>query len=130
MRVSCVQKVKAEMRRWLASATLGALTMAAIWGSAMAVRQLRRAVSESQDLYRLDLVGSQIEGDLEFQTQQNRFASVDPARRADENVRAAIGRLRRLQPSGAVNQSIQDFETSWSAYAQTHGKDAFLTALG
>ncbi len=118
------------MRGWLPSAALAALTVAAIWGSAMGVFRLRQAVSESQDLYRLDTIGWQIESDLEFQEQQSRLASLDASRQADENVLGTLQHLRQINAPEPVNQSILDFETSWGVYAQTRGNDAFLAALG
>ncbi len=124
MRVTCVSKVKTEMRRRLASTTLAVLTLAAIWGSAMGVFQLRQAIYGAQNLW-LDTVGAQIESDLELQTQQSRVAPLA----ADENVRAAIQRLREINTPETVTQSIQNFEAAWSAYAQTHREDAFSTVL-
>jgi diguanylate cyclase (GGDEF)-like protein len=118
------------MRGWLPSAALAALTVAAIWGSAMGVFRLRQAVSESQDLYRLDTIGWQIESDLEVQEQQSRLASLDASRQADENVLGTLQHLRQINAPEPVNQSILDFETSWGVYAQTRGNDAFLAALG
>ena len=68
----------------------------------------RKAVSRSQDLYRLDTVGSQIESDLEFQIQESRrsflyalavtdpnqqLPYVDEARQADAEVRDTIRRF-------------------------------------
>src|SRR5580692_1478540 len=117
MRVTCILKVKVEMGRWLPSATLAALAVMALWASGMGVRQLRQAIVESQDLYLLDIAGSHIESDLEFQIQQTRLTSVDASRLADENVRGTLQHLRQLIPPGAVSQSIQDFEMAWSAYS-------------
>src|SRR5271166_617767 len=92
---------QAEMRRWALALTLAALTLAGIWGSVIGVVELRQAIFQSQEFYRLDTAGSQIESDLEFQAQENRRAvlsalavadahqlpSVDAAREADERVR-------------------------------------------
>jgi diguanylate cyclase (GGDEF)-like protein len=122
------------MRRWPLLATIPVLGLAAIWGSAIGIIELRHAVDRSQDLYRVDTVGSQIESDLEFQTQESRRAFlyalavtdpnqqlpyVDAAREADEEVRGTIQRFRQIQAPESVTASIRDFEQSWSAYVQT-----------
>src|SRR5271170_6005824 len=88
-----------EMKSWMRFVAIPALVLAALGGSIFGVIELRQAVSRSQDLFRLDTVGSQIESDLEFQTQENRRAFlyaladpnqqlpyVDAARIADQNV--------------------------------------------
>jgi diguanylate cyclase (GGDEF)-like protein len=121
------------MRRWLPFLTLPVLALAAIWGSAIGVIQLRQAVSRSQDLYRLDTVGSQIESDLEFETQESRRAFlfalvatspnqrlpfVNATHEADHDVRGTILRFQDLRPPESINRSIQDFEISWNAYTR------------
>jgi diguanylate cyclase (GGDEF)-like protein len=126
------------MGRWLpiparGSLALGFLAIAGICGSLVGLIELRQAVSESRQLYRLDTVGLQIESDLEFQTQESRrsllsalavagpgkpFLSADSARVTDEQVRDAIGRFRQIDAPPALTESIQDFEASWSAYAR------------
>jgi hypothetical protein len=105
-------------RLWLPSLTFAALALAGIWGSVAGVVELRQAVAWSQDLYRLDTVGSQMESDLEFQTQDSRraflsalacgqatassddpLASVNTAVEAAGKVRATIGRGAGLGPA-------------------------------
>ena len=125
--------------------TLAVLALAGVWGGATGGMELRQAVSQAQDLYRLDTAGSQIESDLEFQTQESRRAflstaavtspqqqllSGDQSRQADARVRGSIERLRQLHAPIAIAQSIRDFETSWNAYAATRGNETFLAALG
>jgi diguanylate cyclase (GGDEF)-like protein len=110
-----------EMRRWLPPLTLAGLALAGIWGCAIGVIELRQALSQSEDLYRLDTVGLQIESDLEFQTQARTGParpSVDAAREADEKARGTMQRLRRLDAPVGVTLGIQDFETSRGAYAR------------
>ncbi len=130
------------MRRWLSVLPLVALALAGILGSAMGVIDLQKAVARSQDLYRLDTVGSQIESDLEFQTQESRRAFLyalaltdpiqqlsymDSARAADHSIRDTIGRLRQLHAPEEIERSIQDFERSWNRYAQT--RDAVVASI-
>jgi diguanylate cyclase (GGDEF)-like protein len=122
-------------RRWAPSVALAALALVGICGGMIGMIQLRQAISQAQNVYQLDTVGSRIESDLEFQTQESRRASLSspaaPAREAGEQVYGSIQRFRRLEAPAAIAQSLQDFETSWSAYAQTPQREneTFLAAL-
>ncbi len=97
------------MKRWLRLLPFVALVLDGLVGAATGVVELRRAVSRSQNLYRLDTVGSQIESDLEFQTQESRrpflyalavtdpnqqLPFVDASREADGQVRDTLRRFR------------------------------------
>jgi diguanylate cyclase (GGDEF)-like protein len=130
------------MKRWLPILPFIALALDGLVGAATGVIELRRAVSRSQDLYRLDTVGSQIESDLEFQAQESRRAFlyalavtdpnqqlpfVDAAREADRQVRDTIGRFRRLNAPEDIARSLGDFEKSWGSYART--RDAVMAGI-
>ncbi len=106
------------MKRWLPLLPFVALVLDGLVGAATGVFELRRAVSRSQALYRLDTVGSQIESDLEFQTQESRrsflyalavtdpnqqLPFVDAAREADGQVRDTIRRFRGLDAPGEIS---------------------------
>jgi diguanylate cyclase (GGDEF)-like protein len=109
-------------RLWTPSLTVAALALAGIWGCLIGLIELRQAVSQSQDLYRLDTGGSQIESDLEFQTQESRLAFLSASAgtpEAEEQVRGTIQRFQQLDAPGAIEESIQDFETSWRIYTLT-----------
>ena len=136
-----------EMRRWLPSLALTAMALAGIWGALIGLIELRQAVSESQDLYRVDTVGSRVESDLEFQIQDSRRAFLsslaiansqhplsaaslgpkDDSLEASRRVTGMIQRLRQLDAPPAVSQTIQDFETSWAAYTRTRDDGAVKT---
>ncbi|HTB18487.1 MAG TPA: hypothetical protein VK708_10230, partial [Bryobacteraceae bacterium] len=62
------------MRLWLARVSLTAIVLAAILGSVLGMRALQQAVVRARDLYRVDTAGSQMESDLEFETQESRRA--------------------------------------------------------
>jgi diguanylate cyclase (GGDEF)-like protein len=125
----------AQMKRPLPSPTLAALALAGVWGCGFGWIELRQAASQSRDLYRVDTVGSLLESDLEFQTQESRRAflsalamaganyrlsSGDPASAASEQVGGTIERFRQLHAPPVIAQPLARFETSWSAYAQIH----------
>jgi diguanylate cyclase (GGDEF)-like protein len=130
------------MKRWLSLLPFAALVLDGLVGAATGVVELRRAVSRSQDLYRLDTVGSQIESDLEFQTQESRrsflyaLAEADPnqqlpfvdaAREADGEVRDTIRRFRELDAPDEIARPIEDFEKSWDRYART--RDTVMASI-
>ncbi len=111
-----------------------ALAVDGLVGSATGVVELERAVTRSQNLYRLDTVGSQIEGDLEFETQESRRASlyalavtdpnqqlpfIDASREADRKVRETIERFAELHAPEDMARPMHEFETSWARNART-----------
>ena len=130
------------MRRRLGVLPFLALAAAGLWGSAVGVIELRHAVSRAQALYQLDTVGSQIESDLEFQTQESRRAFlyalalidpneqlpfVDAAREAGRAVHDTLENFRRLNPPESIARSLRDFQKSWDSYTQT--RDAVVAAI-
>lgn len=130
------------MKRWMKVLPLCMLAAAGIAGSVIGVVELRQAMVRSQDLYRLDTIGSQIEGDLEFQIQESRRAYlyalasddpnrqlpfVDAAREADRASRATIQRLRALQAGESITGPIREFELSWDRYA--HTRDSVIAGI-
>jgi hypothetical protein len=62
------------MKRWWRRTFLTAITMGAILGSVLGTRGLKQAVLSTGDLYRVDTAGSQMESDLEYETQESRRA--------------------------------------------------------
>ena len=120
------------MKRLLKPAFVMALTLAGIYGSVLGARALKQAIARSQDLYRIDTVGSQIEGRLEYETQESRRAFlyalaiadpneqlpyIDQARAASTQVQAAIQQLRALG-AGEFDIQVNEFENSWEAYGR------------
>jgi hypothetical protein len=99
------------MKHWTWRAFLMGIILGAILGSVLGARALREAVVRARDLYRVDTEGSQMESDLEFETQESRraflyaLAVTDPndqlpyvvsARGASRRVGEALNRLRLL----------------------------------
>ena len=130
------------MKRRLPLLLWTALALDGLMGTAIGVVELRRGVTRSRELYRLDTVGSQIESDLEFQTQESRRAFlyalaaadpnqqlpfVDAARAADREVRDTIQRFRGLHAPENIERLIQDFDRSWTSYGQT--RDAVVAGI-
>jgi len=119
------------MKRLLKPA-LAALTLAGIYGSVLGTRALKEAITRSQDLYRIDTVGSQLESSLEYETQESRRAFqyalaisdpneqlpyIDQARAASTHVQQALQQLRLLQ-SEEIEAQVNEFESSWEAYSR------------
>ena len=118
----------------LVAVFLPALAVAGLAGSAEGVIQLRHAMRRSQALYTLGTVGSQIEGDLEFEIQESRRAVLhalavddpsqqlpylDTAKAAARNVTQGVQSLARLNlPQGAAS-NLQRFGNSWSVYGRS-----------
>jgi diguanylate cyclase (GGDEF)-like protein len=130
------------MRRRLTFSLCIALVLGGLAGAATGLVELRRAVSRSRDLYRLDTVGSQVEGALEFNIQESRRAFlyalavtdpnqqlpfVDAAREADRDVRGTIRSFRELNAPPDIAQCLGDFEKSWDRYART--RDAVMASI-
>ena len=62
------------MKRFLKPAFIIGLAAAGLYGSVLGARALKQAITRSQDLYRIDTVGSQIESELEYEIQESRRA--------------------------------------------------------
>ncbi len=130
------------MKRWPSILPFVVLALGSAAGSAIGVIELRRAVYRTQNLYRLDTVGSQIESDLEFQTQESRRAFlyalavndpneqlpyIDAARVADREVRQTMGRFLRLGAPAEIAHPIEDFNTAWGRY--TRARDTVMADI-
>jgi diguanylate cyclase (GGDEF)-like protein len=118
--------------------------LGAILGSALGTRELKQAVVSVRHLYRVDTSGSQMESDLEYETQESRraflyaLALTDPnqqlpyvaeARRASLHVDQAVGRLRALDaPEIAFN--VEAFERSWKMYDRIRDEIMALILVG
>src|SRR5580700_302585 len=104
--------ILAEMSVWFRRIFVAAMVLGALLGSLLGIRELNQAVIHARDLYRVDTAGSQMESDLEYETQESRraflyaLAVTDPndqlpyvaaARRASQRVDLAANRLRLLR---------------------------------
>jgi diguanylate cyclase (GGDEF)-like protein len=118
--------MKPGLRRalWLAPALAG------IVGSILGARALQQAMATCQSLYRVDNAGSQIESELEFETQESRRAFlyaiaihdpndqlpyIDQSRAASQRVRDIAHRIRLLGAPG-VGGWVDGFELFWKKY--------------
>ena len=113
-------------------ALLAALGLAAICFSLLGARALNQARVRCRDLYRVDTLGSQIESDLEFETQESRRAFlyalstnnpndqlpyIDQSRAAGARVHEAVERLRSLG-APEMTDCVNAFEASWNNYSR------------
>jgi len=117
------------------------LVAAAISGSLLGARALRHTITHCRNLYRVDTVGSQIESELEFETQESRRAflyalattdpneqlpCIDESREAGLSVGAAARRFRQLGvPELAA--WVNEFEASWKEY--TSARDEIIADI-
>jgi diguanylate cyclase (GGDEF)-like protein len=131
------------MKRLLKPA-LTVLVMAGIYGSVLGVRQLKQAITRSQDLYRIDTVGSQMESRLEYETQESRRAFVyalaisdpneqlpyiDQSRAASAAVQQTGQQFRQLKATD-LEPYLNRFESSWKAYSQVRDEIVALVLEG
>jgi diguanylate cyclase (GGDEF)-like protein len=113
-------------------ALVGILAAAGIGASILAVRALKQAIAGSEDLYRVDTAGLQLESSLEYETQESRRAFlyalalndpndqlpyIDLARGASDRVQVAVQRLDELSAPD-IGKCIREFERSWRIYSQ------------
>src|ERR1700728_4404160 len=111
------------MKHWFQRIFVALIVLGAILGSLLGTRGLKQAVISTRDLYRVDTAGSQMESDLEYETQESRRAFVyalavtDPndqlpyveaARGASQRVGATLNRLRMLGVPEITHQ-VEDF---------------------
>jgi diguanylate cyclase (GGDEF)-like protein len=109
---------------WMAPALAGIL------GSVLGARALKQAMSTCQSLYRVDNAGSQIESELEFETQESRRAflyamtirdpneqlpHIDLARAASRRVEILAHRIRQLGVP-EIGAWVDGFERAWGKY--------------
>jgi diguanylate cyclase (GGDEF)-like protein len=120
------------MKSFLKPAFIMVLALAGIYGSVLGARALKQAVTRSQDLYRIDTVGSQIESRLEYETQESRrvfiyalalhdpneqLPYIDEAREASTHVEEAVRQLRQIKATD-FDPAVNEFESSWEAYSR------------
>jgi diguanylate cyclase (GGDEF)-like protein len=109
---------------WVAPALAGIL------GSIFGARALKQSITTCQSLYSVDNAGSQIESDLEFETQESRRAFlyaitthdpneqlpyIDQARAASKRVGELAHRIRLLGTPG-IGGWVDGFEVAWGKY--------------
>ncbi len=130
------------MTRAMTRAVAVPVAIAAVVGSAFGLSALVRAVRACQNLYSVDLTASQLESELEFETQESRRRflhglatpypeqrklDMDAAQQTSGNVRARIRKLRALDEAD-FGTHIAAFENSWNAYARE--QDGVAVELG
>lgn len=110
----------------------------------LGARALKQARAGSQSLYRVDTAGSQIEGDLEYETQESRRASldallshdlnerlryIDQARAAGNRVLDGVARMRALGAPD-IAEGIDGFSLSWDGYRAARDQAIALVLEG
>jgi diguanylate cyclase (GGDEF)-like protein len=118
------------MKHWFQRIFVAVIVLGAILGSLLGTRGLNQAVISTRDLYRVDTTGSQMESDLEYETEEGRRAFVyalavtDPndqlpyvvaARKASQCVGETANRLRGLKVPD-ITRNVEDFERDWNNY--------------
>ncbi len=132
------------MKLWFRRTLLTVIVLGAILGSLLGVRGLNQAVVSTGDLYRVDTAGSQMESDLEYETQESRRAFLyalfvaDPndqlpyvveARGASQRVDLAVNRLRALGVP-EISTHVENFERTWKKYDQARDEIMALILEG
>jgi diguanylate cyclase (GGDEF)-like protein len=132
------------MKLWYRRIFLTAVILGAMLGSILGTRGLNQAVIRAGDLYRVDTAGSQMESDLEFETQESRrafvhaLAATDPngqlayvveARQASQRVDQTVNRLRGLG-APEVTADVENFERAWKEYDQARDQIMSLIQEG
>ena len=136
--------ILAQMSVWFRRAFVAAMILGALLGSLLGIRELEQAVISAGDLYRVDTAGSQMESDLEFETEESRRAFLyalavsDPndqlpyvlaARQASQRVDQAVGRLRALGVP-QISADVENFERTWKNYDQARDEIMALILEG
>jgi len=118
------------MKQWSRRVFVSAIVLGAILGSFLGIRGLNLAVISTRDFYRVDTAGSQMESDLEYDTQESRraflyaLAVTDPndqlpyvleARQASQRVEESLNRLRALGVP-QISADVENFERTWKKY--------------
>jgi diguanylate cyclase (GGDEF)-like protein len=132
------------MNFWFRRIVLTAMVVGAILGSVLGTRGLNQALIRTRDLYRVDTTGSQMESDLEYETQESRRAFIyalavtDPndqlpyvaaARQASQRVEEAVNRLRTLGVP-EITAKVENFEKTWNKYDQARDEIMALILVG
>jgi diguanylate cyclase (GGDEF)-like protein len=121
---------------------LSVLIAAGFGASAVGILGLRSIVQKSGALYSLDTVGSQIESDLEYRTQESRWAFLyalgihdpneqlsyfDASSTAEMGIVSEIAQLRALPGANIMEASITRFQSAWESYGAL--RDATVTLI-
>jgi diguanylate cyclase (GGDEF)-like protein len=129
------------MKLWVRRMSLTVITLGAIVGSVFGAHELKQALISTRDLYRVDTAGSQLESDLEFETQESRRAFLcalvvtDPndqlpyvleARQASLHVDQAADQLRGLGVP-EITRDVASFERTWNKY--DHARDEIMALI-
>jgi diguanylate cyclase (GGDEF)-like protein len=132
------------VKQWLQRVFLAATVLGAILSSVLGIRGLNQAVIRARDLYRVDTGGSQMESDLEYETQESRraflyaLAVTDPndqlpyvvaARQASQRVDETVNRLQALGVP-EISVDVKDFERTWKNYDQVRDEIMALILEG
>ncbi len=132
------------MKQRLRKVFVTAILLAAVLGSVLGIRGLNQAMTRANNLYRVDTAGSQMESDLEFETQESRRAFVyalavsDPndqlpyvvkAREASQHVDQSVNRLRLLGVP-EITGNVEDFERVWTRYDEARDDIMALILVG
>jgi diguanylate cyclase (GGDEF)-like protein len=122
--------IAAEMNVWFRRVFVAVMVLGALLGSVLGTRGLNQAVISTRNLYRVDTAGSQMESDLEFETEESRraflyaLAVTDPndqlpyvvaARQASQRVDQAANRLRALGVP-EIYTDVEAFAGAWNKY--------------
>ena len=118
------------MKLWFRRVFITVFVVGAFLGSFLGIRGLNQALRSTRDLYRVDVAGSQMESDLEYETEESRraflyaLAVTDPndqlpyvvaARQASQRVEEALNRLRALGVP-EISTEVERFEGAWTKY--------------
>jgi diguanylate cyclase (GGDEF)-like protein len=132
------------MKPWFRRVLLTAMILGAILSSVFGTRALNQAVISTRDLYRVDTAGSQMESDLEYETQESRraflyaLAVTDPndqlpyvvaARQASQRVDQVLNQLRALGIP-EITRNVEDFEHAWNKYDRARDEIMALILVG
>ena len=132
------------MKRRLQKVFVTAILLGALLGSVLGIRGLNQAMTRANNLYRVDTAGSQMESDLEFETQESRRAFVyalavsDPndqlpyvvkAREASQRVEKSVNQLGMLGVPD-ITRNVEDFERVWTRYDEARDDIMALILVG
>jgi diguanylate cyclase (GGDEF)-like protein len=139
----CITTSRA-LKHWWWRVFRTVIILGAILASFLGARALNQAVIRARDLYRVDTGGSQMESDLEYETEESRraflyaLAVTDPAdklayvaaaRQASQRVGDALNRLRMLGVP-EINRDVDDFERAWTTYDEARDEITGLLLIG
>jgi diguanylate cyclase (GGDEF)-like protein len=136
--------IPVEMSVWFRRVFVAVIVLGALLGSVLGIHGLNQAVISTRDLYRVDTAGSQMESDLEYETEESRRAFIyalavaDPndqlpyvaaAREASQRVGQAANRLRALGVP-EISSDVEAFDGAWKKYDQARDEIMALILEG